>query len=67
MRGEYDPNFWAKVWAREHNPEPLIARLNELEAEFRDTLRAVLHHFGPDGAHKVTATVIEEKSKRQTI
>ena len=41
-----------------------IKRIAELEADLADTLRAVLHHFGPDGAHKVTETVLEIRSKR---
>ena len=39
-------------------------RIADLENDLRDTLRAVLHHFGPDGANKVTTTVLDEKSKR---
>ena len=41
------------------------ARIAELEADLADTLRAVLHHFGPGGAHKVTSTVLELQSKRK--
>lgn len=32
----------------------LRSRIAELEADQRETLRAVLHHFGPDGAKLVT-------------
>ena len=39
-------------------------RIAELEADLSDTLRAVLHHFGPDGAQRVTETVLELKRKR---
>ncbi len=39
-------------------------RIADLEADLADTLRAVLHHFGPDGANKVTAEVLKLKGKR---
>ncbi len=35
------------------------ARAEKAERELADTLRAVLHHFGPEGAQKVTQTVID--------
>ena len=41
-------------------------RIVELEADLADTLRAVMHHFGPDGAHKVTTTTLDLKSKRSS-
>jgi len=44
--------------------EAKVARIAELEADLRDTMRAVLYHFGWDGAHKVTTTVLAEKAKR---
>ena len=43
-----------------------IERIVELEADLADTLRAVMHHFGPDGAHKVTTTTLDLKSKRSS-
>ena len=54
-----------------HNDWPdsdacLRSRVAELDADLRETLRAVLHHFGPDGAHKVTTTTLDLKSKRSS-
>lgn len=52
-------------------PEQYIARerIAELErsnaslaADVVDTLRALLHIFGPDGAHKVTTAVCEMRA-----
>lgn len=37
----------------------LAERIADLEADLENTLRAVLHHYGPDGAHKVTTTALE--------
>ena len=39
-------------------------RIAELEADLADTLKAILLHFGPDGAKKVTDMVIEQRTKR---
>ena len=44
----------------------VVSRIAELEADLADTLRAVLHHFGPDGARKVTTTTLDLKSKRSS-
>ncbi len=44
--------------------ETQAARIKELEADINDTLRAVLFHFGPDGAAKVTKSVLDERAKR---
>jgi len=37
---------------------PDRARAEKAEAELRATLKAVLHHFGPEGANKVTTTAL---------
>lgn len=43
-----------------------IAHTQELEADLRETLRAVLHHFGPDGANKVTRHVLMARRSRES-
>jgi len=39
-------------------------RIAELEAVVSDTLKAVLYHFGPEGAATVTQQVIELRKAR---
>lgn len=44
--------------------EEAAKRIVELEADIANTLKAILFHFGPDGAKKVTDMVIEQRAKR---
>ena len=38
--------------------------LDQLKFDLRETLRAVLHHFGPEGARKVTEHVVRARKVR---
>jgi len=38
--------------------------LDRLKFDLRETLRAVLHHFGPEGARKVTEHVVRARKVR---
>jgi hypothetical protein len=38
--------------------------LEQLKFDLRETLRAVLHHFGPEGARKVTEHVVRARKVR---
>lgn len=38
--------------------------LDRLKFDLRETLRAVLHHFGPEGAKKVTEFVLMARKAR---
>ena len=52
----------------EVNNKIVVARQNaellDHEADLKDTLKAVLHLFGPEGAQKVTALVLEARKAR---
>ena len=39
----------------------------ELLADQRETLKAVLYHFGPEGAQKVTAHTLEQRKARALL
>ncbi len=45
-----------------------LAKANaELLADQRETLKAVLYHFGPEGAQKVTAHTLEQRKARALL
>lgn len=73
LRGKYAsgphlPNGNPEFGWRQFQAPPIqheaADRIEALEADLRDTLRAVLHHFGPDGANKVTQAVLDERNAR---
>lgn len=37
-------------------------RAHKAEADLHATLKAVLYHFGPEGAHKVTTSALAERT-----
>ncbi len=49
-----------------NHPICVETRIANLEADLRETLRAVLHHFGPDGAKAVTDHVMASRAKHET-
>lgn len=45
----------------------LVKANAELLADQRETLKAVLYHFGPEGAQKVTAHTLEQRKARALL
>ncbi len=52
----------ALVELYEGEADSLKARIAELESDLRETLRAVLYNFGPDGAKVVTEHVVAARA-----
>lgn len=72
LRGKYangptmangEPEFGWREFQTPPIQHKAADRIEELEADLANTLRAVLHHFGPEGAQKVTATAIELRAR----
>ena len=72
LRGKYasgphlpngNPEFGWKQFEAPPIQHEAAERIEALEADLRETLRAVLHHFGPGGAHKVTTTALAQRGK----
>lgn len=72
LRGKYAsgphlPNGNPEFGWRQFQAPPIqheaATRIEALEHDLRETVRAVLHHFGPEGAKIVTDHVIETRPK----
>ncbi len=52
-----------EIGAWRERAEKAEARIDLLQAERNLTLKAVLFHFGPEGANKVTNSVLEARAE----
>lgn len=71
LRGKYAsgphlPNGNPEFGWRQFQSPPIqheaAARIEALEFDIREMLRAVLYHFGPEGAQKVTEHVVSARA-----